>query len=114
MECIVKYSIKLTKRSLRNLDEVASYYEKLERGLGIKFAQYFFKQINVLCSLPNLGKFGKVDGTRELLFQEFPYLVVYRIIDNCVQIISLIHQYNYSIVKEASGFSLKANHLKVN
>lgn len=85
--------IQETKLALANLDEIASYYEQQQSGLGYRFANYYYKQLNALKSMPNIGRSGKVMGTRELVLRKFPYLVVYRVRDEFVQILRIFHQH---------------------
>ncbi len=42
--------------------------------------------------MPKIGRTGKVFGTRELVMQDFPILVVYRIRKDYLEIVRLIHQ----------------------
>ena len=76
-----------------NFDEIASYYEQQQPELGYRFAVYYYKQIEVLKSMPYVGRSGKVMGTRELVLHEFPYLVVYRVRKDFVQILRIFHQH---------------------
>ncbi len=85
--------IQETKLALVNLDEIASYYEQHQPELGYRFATYYYKQIEILKSMPNIGRSGKVMGTRELILHEFPYLVVYRVRKDFVQILRIFHQH---------------------
>jgi len=42
--------------------------------------------------MPQIGRAGRVFGTRELIMQDFPFLIVYRVRQEYVQILRLIHQ----------------------
>ena len=84
--------IQESKLALANLDEIATYYETKQDGLGYRFAAYYYQQIEILTSMPNIGRPGKVFGTKELVLHEFPYLVVYRIRKSYVQIVRVFHQ----------------------
>lgn len=37
------------------------------------------------------GRIGRIEGTRELIFPELPYVVVYRIQDQVVEIVRIYH-----------------------
>lgn len=89
--------IQETRLALANLDEIASYYEHQQLGLGYRFATYYYKQINILRSIPHIGRSGKVIGTKELVLHEFPYLVVYRVRSDFVQILRIFHQHRKSL-----------------
>jgi toxin ParE1/3/4 len=40
---------------------------------------------------PNLGRAGRVEGTRELIIPGAPYIVAYRVVGNQIRILSIIH-----------------------
>jgi toxin ParE1/3/4 len=44
-----------------------------------------------LSLFPEKGRAGRVDGTRELVVPGTPYIVVYRLKDTGVQILSILH-----------------------
>ena len=87
-----KLIIQETKLALNNFDEIATYYEKKQSGLGNRFASYYYKELETLTAMPNIGRIGKIFGTRELVLQEFPYLIVYRIRKKYIQILRIFHQ----------------------
>ena len=89
--------IQESKLALINLDEIASYYEYQQPGLGYRFVAYYYKQVEILKSMPHIGRSGKVMGTREIVLQEFPYLVIYRVRGNIVQILRVFHQHRKSL-----------------
>jgi toxin ParE1/3/4 len=84
--------IQESKLALLNLDEIATYYETKQLGLGYRFASYYYAQLERLLEMPNIGRVGKVFGTRELVLQDFPYFVIYRIKGKYIQILRIFHQ----------------------
>jgi addiction module RelE/StbE family toxin len=40
---------------------------------------------------PSLGRAGRVEGTRELIISNAPYIVAYRVVENEVRILAIIH-----------------------
>ena len=40
---------------------------------------------------PGLGRAGRVEGTRELIVSNAPYIVAYRVVENQVRILAVIH-----------------------
>jgi len=44
-----------------------------------------------LGNFPGVGRFGRVAGTRELVITGTPYIVPYRVQDDAVQIITVLH-----------------------
>lgn len=47
--------------------------------------------VGSLADHPNLGRAGRVEGTRELVIAGFPYIVAYRVVDDQVRILAVIH-----------------------
>jgi toxin ParE1/3/4 len=48
-------------------------------------------QVDQLAHHPNLGRLGRVPGTRELVIARTPYIVAYRIEDVAVVVIRILH-----------------------
>lgn len=96
---MARLSVLETIRALQTLSEVLRYYEDQQNGLGARFLRSYDEQIERLRDMPKIGRIGRVFGTRELVMQNFPFLVVYRIRKEYLEIINLIHQSkNYPII----------------
>lgn len=89
---MARLTILETRRTLQALSEVLDYYESQQNGLGARFLRSYDTQIEVVRDMPKIGRTGKVFGTRELVMQDFPFLVVYRIRKDYLEIVRLIHQ----------------------
>ncbi len=89
---MARLTILETRRALQALSEVLDYYESQQSGLGARFLSSYDSQIEVVRDMPKIGRTGKVFGTRELVMQDFPFLIVYRIRKDYLEIIRLIHQ----------------------
>ena len=50
-----------------------------------------FSTIGTLEDLPLIGKPGRIAGTRELVVPATPYVVAYRIEDEVIQILAIMH-----------------------
>ena len=40
---------------------------------------------------PGLGRAGRVEGTKELIISNAPYIVAYRVVENQVRILAIVH-----------------------
>lgn len=49
------------------------------------------KAVNQLAQMPNIGRPGRIFGTREWVVKGTPYLVVYRLRDARVEILRVLH-----------------------
>lgn len=50
------------------------------------------RQVARLVDHPELGRRGRVAGTRELVIVPYPYIVVYRLAGEAVQVLRVLHQ----------------------
>jgi toxin ParE1/3/4 len=49
------------------------------------------QQVEELMKLPEIGRPGRIDGTRELIIQRTPYIAVYRIAGKTIRILRVLH-----------------------
>jgi toxin ParE1/3/4 len=49
------------------------------------------EQVEGLMKFPEMGRPGRVDGTRELVIQRTPYIAAYRIAGKTVRILRVLH-----------------------
>ena len=47
--------------------------------------------VDGLATFPTMGRPGRVIGTRELIVPGTPYVVVYRVRENAVEVLAIIH-----------------------
>ena len=48
-------------------------------------------QVELLIDTPEIGRPGRIEGTRELVIQRTPYIVAYRIDRDTVRILRVLH-----------------------
>jgi toxin ParE1/3/4 len=82
-------NIRWTNRALGRLDEIAVYIAKDNPTRATTFVTELRKKVDILKS-HQLGKAGRVFGTKELVLHP-NYLAVYRVKDDEVQIITILH-----------------------
>ena len=56
-----------------------------------KVAETLYEGCSKLLDFPRQGHRGRIEGTRELVFPRLPYIVVYRIQDQNLEIVRLYH-----------------------
>ncbi|MBA4791831.1 MAG: type II toxin-antitoxin system RelE/ParE family toxin [Rhizobiales bacterium] len=51
------------------------------------------RQVELLASFPDMGRAGRVDGTRELVIARTPFILIYRVRpkESLVEILRLLH-----------------------
>jgi len=82
--------VEWTKTALESLKSIAEYISKNDEHQAKNFIQQLHAKIKKLEAFPNLGKGGRVFGTRELSVHK-NYLVIYRLKDGKLQIIRIHH-----------------------
>ncbi len=58
---------------------------------GRRTAFQIYEAVDTLADFPNIGRFGRKPGTSELVIRGLPFLVVYRLKDEFVQIVRILH-----------------------
>ena len=79
-----------SKRSLASLKEIADYIAQDNPARARSFVQEIRQRANLLAQFPNLGRAGRVMGTRELVAHP-NYIVVYRVRGEDVQVLTVMH-----------------------
>ena len=85
--------IKWTDLASDDLDAIQSYIVK-ENSPSVAI-DVVLKIMNVtelvLANHPNAGRFGRLKDTRELIIDGVPFIVIYRQLDNQVQVLRVLH-----------------------
>ena len=89
---MARLAILEARGALKTLSDTLTYYDTQQSGLSARFLRSYDDQIDRLRDMPQIGRAGRVFGTRELIMQDFPFLIVYRVRQEYVQILRLIHQ----------------------
>lgn len=75
-------------------DDLKSSHEYLSDhapGHADATVERILSSIDVLEQYPNLGRPGRLEGTRELVITGTPFIVFYRLKKNRVEILSVLH-----------------------
>lgn len=89
---MARLAISEARGALKTLSDTLTYYDTQQSGLGARFLRSYDAYLDKLRDMPQIGRAGRVFGTRELIMQDFPFLIVYRVRQEYVQILRLIHQ----------------------
>ncbi|MDP2606427.1 MAG: type II toxin-antitoxin system RelE/ParE family toxin [Deltaproteobacteria bacterium] len=83
--------LRWTRPALADLVEAQNYIAKDNPSAAEAVAQRVWEAVNSLCNHPEIGRQGHVHGTREWPVSQTPYLVVYRLRDETVEILRVWH-----------------------
>lgn len=74
-----------------DLERIAEHIAKDKPGAALAMWDAIESQVERLRALPNSGRRGRLEGTRELLVLRTPFVVVYRIAKTHVELIRVLH-----------------------
>jgi len=83
--------IRWTLRALSHLRELQDYIARDNPGAAYRVAQTIRTRVSQLAAQPYSGRPGRVEGTRELVVANTPYIVAYRVSDQSIDILSVLH-----------------------
>ena len=83
--------IRWLRKALRNLEIVHEYIKKDNPEAALRVVTKIRAGVNQLAEFPLMGRKGRVEGTRELVIGNTPYIVVYRVKGDAVEILRVLH-----------------------
>lgn len=72
-------------------EEIFAYIEEDSPEAAVRVDVEIESQIEVLAVSPEIGRLGRVHGTRELVIVHTPFVVAYTISDQVVTILRVLH-----------------------
>lgn len=83
--------LKFTPRAKADLGEIFAYVAQDNSRAAARIIAKIRNNLAGLIVNPYLGRPGRVDGTRELVVAQLPYIAAYRVHENEIQILAIIH-----------------------
>ena len=80
--------------SLFAIEDREAIFESIEADnaqAAVRMDEAIETQIELLAGTPEMGRPGRVEGTRELVIQRTPYVVAYRIESKTVRVLRVLH-----------------------
>lgn len=84
-------NLRWTRPALADVIEAQSYIARDNPNAAAAIAQRIWDAAKKLCDNPNIGRPGKFPGTREWVVTHTPYLIVYRVKEDAVEILRVWH-----------------------
>jgi toxin ParE1/3/4 len=82
-------TVRWLQTALRDLESLHSFVSEDHPSAAINVVGRILSGIDALSRHPEMGRKGRVAGTRELIIS--PYVVAYRMKDGVVELIAIIH-----------------------
>jgi len=83
--------IRWLRKALGNLEIAYAYISADDPEAAKQTIARIRDAANQLAKYPLMGRSGRVEGTRELVIANTPYLIIYRIKEETIQIIRVLH-----------------------
>lgn len=83
--------VKWLRRALANLDDEAAYIAQDSPQAAAAFIDHLLASATQLADHPQMGRPGRVPGTRELVVTRFSYILPYRVRGETVEILRVFH-----------------------
>lgn len=83
--------IRWTPAAAQDLTSISNYLVEHLPSFAHSTVNQIYETVVSLKTMPNRGRAGLEPRTRELVVAGLPYLVVYRVKDNSVEILRILH-----------------------
>ena len=80
-----------SRRALHHLVDIRQHIERDSEQNAALVATRILKAVDLLQSHPEIGRTGRVVGTRELVVPETPYVIPYRVRGQRLELIAVFH-----------------------
>jgi toxin ParE1/3/4 len=77
--------------AVQDLAALRAYIEKDRPGAARSMVLRIIEAVKQLQEYPHSGRFGRVEGTRELVIAGTHYIVPYRIRENNIEVLRVLH-----------------------
>lgn len=83
--------LRWTKQAIEDLIEARSFIEEHNPKAAAELAKRILRAADRLLQNPNLGRKGRLLGTRELVVSKTAYLIPYRVHQNHIELLRVFH-----------------------
>ncbi len=83
--------IEWTFLAMNDREAIFDYLEADSPRAAIMIDDRIEAQVELLIETPEIGRPGRIEGTRELVIQRTPYIAAYRIDGEIVRILRVLH-----------------------
>ncbi|MEK7846980.1 MAG: type II toxin-antitoxin system RelE/ParE family toxin [Nitrospinota bacterium] len=81
----------MTRPSINDLREAGEFIASDNPQAAERMAERVQEAVEYLLEHPNMGRVGRVSGTRELVVSGTPFIIVYCVIVPTIQILRVLH-----------------------
>jgi len=83
--------VRWTTPALRDLADIHAFIAERNPGAALKIARLLRAQAEGLTAYPQMGRPGRIEGTRELIVSGSAFIIAYRLTETDVDILAIRH-----------------------
>lgn len=83
--------LRWTPAAADDLEHICAYLARHRPELAASTVRDLYDRVKTLKTMPLLGHTGRIEGTRELVHPRMPYIIVYRVKSDAVEILHIYH-----------------------
>lgn len=83
--------LRWTPRAADDLEEIADHIKEDRPETALLIVRRILHELDDLKRFPNRGRLGRKPGTREIVLAGLPYLAVYRVRRESIEIVRVLH-----------------------
>ena len=80
-----------TARAIRHLGALRAYIARDSESNAVAVARRILESVSLLAEQPSLGRPGRLPGTRELVVPQTPYIIPYRVRNERLELLAVLH-----------------------
>ena len=84
-------TVRWSPEAAADFEAIVGYIRKQNSSAAERVAHTIYDGVASLASFPRQGRSGRTSGTRELVLSPLPYVVVYRVKTEVVEIVRVLH-----------------------
>ena len=83
--------VRWTTDAADDLERICDYIAEDRPESARRVAQSVIERIGTLERVPNLGRVGRVQGTREITFPPLPFVAIYEVREGQIVVLRVLH-----------------------
>ena len=83
--------VKWLDDAIKDLQSLRKYIAKDRPVAASNVAKHIINAIAILSQQPEIGRYGRIPNTRELIVSGTPYIIPYRVKNNTIEILRVFH-----------------------
>ena len=84
-------NIRWTQAAAADLQKISDYLRENQPNFRVETMRRIYRSIQALKQWPRSGRIGCEEGTRELPLSPLPYVAIYRVREQAVEVLRIYH-----------------------